>query len=200
MPVDIINKKEAEKLMGIPGKTRGESFRGMIDYIREKSGEEDLKRLEKELNDLGYPLDFNNIEKLGWYPIGLGGICLTILRRIFNWKDEDFIDMGDSIPKFSFITKISMGYLSSPHSIFKIAPKYWRKYFTVGDMELVEWNEKEKYGILRLRNFKVQSDHCLFNLGFLRQMGKLAGLKEVTVQETKCPFRGDSYHEFIIRW
>ena len=186
--------------MEMPGKARGESFRGMIDYIREKRGEEDLKRLEGELNDLGYPLDFNNIEKLDWYPIGLGGICLTILRRMFNWKDEDFIDMGDSIPKISFITKISMEYLSSPRLVFKMAQKYWRKYFTVGEIESVEWNEKERYSILRLRNFKVQSDHCLFLVGLLRQMGKLSGLKEGTVQETKCPFRGDSYHEFISRW
>jgi len=200
MLTDLVTKEEAQKMMELPGKVRGESFLGMINYIQEKKGEDELKGLSRELEKLGHSLDLNSIKKLDWYPIGLGAVYLTVLRRVFNWKDEDFIDMGVSIPNFSFITKIFMRYLSSSPSIFKIAPKYWREYFTVGEIEPVEWNERKKYSILRLKNFKVHPDHCLFLLGLLQQMGKLSGLKEITVQETKCPFRGDSYHEFIIRW
>lgn len=33
------------------------------------------------------------------------------------------------------------------------AGSYWRKHVTVGDLECCEFNKKEKYAILRLKNY-----------------------------------------------
>lgn len=195
-----ITKKEVKKIMEIPGKARGAAFRDMAKYIRGKRGDEELKRLEKEMENLGYPFDFSKAKKMEWYPIGLGALSYTILERVLNWDDKKFIDLGDNVPKLSFTAKLFMRFFRSPRAVFGLAPKYWRKRYTIGSMESAEWNEKEKYAVLRLKDFKVHPAHCTILLGFLRRMAQLGGAKNITVEENKCMFKGDPYHEFIVRW
>ena len=196
--MEEITKEEIKKLMEMPGKVRGTSFRTASQYILEKEGKEGLKRLEKEMENLGHPLDFSKVKNLEWYPVGLRALVFILLRKVFNWQDKDMIEMGSASPKFSFIVKITLKYLISPRKVFELASKHWRQHWTGGVLEQAEWHEK--WCILRLKDFKFHPDYCLFLCGYFPRMGQLGGGKNVTCEETKCIHKGDPYHEFLIKW
>ena len=195
-------KNEVKKIMEIKGEGRGVIFRCIADYVREKKGEEGIKRLEKEMENLGYPLEFAKAKNLEWYPVGLRVLALISAKRAFNWENEEIRKMGDAAPKFSFLVKLVMNYFASPRGVFDLASKHWKKHYSIGNLESVEWHEKEKHKrcILRLKDFKVHPILCIFLRGYFERMAQLGGGKNVTCEETKCMHKGDLYHEFLFTW
>jgi hypothetical protein len=194
-------KEEAEKLMKIKGNARGEALRNHFIYIRYKKGEDGISKVEEKMRELGYPLTFKEIKPLEWYPTVLGILIILAAKEVFNWKDSDIFDMGNSAPKYSFIVKLLMKYLLSPKKTFKESPKYWKKYFDFGDLKTVEFNEKEKYLVIRIIGFNLHPITCVFHSGyFLRIMQFVVKSEKTTIEETKCVHKGDPYHEYIIKW
>jgi hypothetical protein len=194
-------KEEAEKLMEIKGNVRGECLRVLATYIRYKKGEDGLNRVEERMRELGYPLSFKGIRPLRWYPEALEVLGFLVTQEVFNWKDADIFDMGNSAPKYSFILKILMKYFLSPKKTFEESPKYWRKHFNFGTLEAVEFNEKEKYLVVRVIGYKFHPIVCVFHSGyFLRIAQFVIKSEKITIEERKCVHKGDPYHEYIIKW
>ena len=199
--MEEITKKEIKKLMEIPGEGRGVIFRCIADYVRERKGEEGVKRLEKEMENLGCPLDFDKVKNMAWYPVGLRAVVFIAAKRVFGWGDKEIRDMGYEAPKFSFIVKLILGCFGSPRAVFDLAPQHWKKHYTVGVMEAAEWHKDEKnmWSIIRIKDFKLHPDLCIFLCGYFQRMAEFGGGKNVTSEETKCIHKGDPYHEFFIR-
>jgi len=196
-----MNQGEITKLINVPGKVRGQVFITDIEYLKNKVGEKGITLLKKKIKEWGDLFDYEKIETMEWYPVGLRVLSLLAIKETFNWGDKEIFDMGNSAPKYSFIVKLLMKYFLSTQKTFKESPKYWEKHYNVGELESIELNEKEKYGILRLKNFKIHPILCTYYRGyFLRFAQYVIKSDKITIKETKCMFNGSPYHEFLIKW
>ena len=201
--MEEITKEEVEKLMGIKIETRGVVFKTDGEYILERKGKAGLKKLEAELERLGSPIKYNQIETMGFYPAGLRVLSLLAIKKVFNFDNEKIVEMGFVATKKSLIVKLFIRYfLSTRRVFFKESPRMWQKHWTKGVIIPIELDEKKKYGILRLKDVNL---HPLYCSSYLR--GYFSGILQmlvkspkITCQETKCPFRGDEYHEYLLKW
>ena len=194
-------KEEAAKLMQLEGNVRGEVFLDNAAYIKYREGEEGLILVEEKLAELGYPLKFTAFTSLKWYPESLSVLVILVAKEIFNWSEDDLFEMGNSVPKFSFIVKMLMGHFISPKKCFEESPKYWKSHFDFGELEAAEFNEKEKYLKVRVKGYKFHPFICACHAGYFLRIAQfvLQGEK-ITIKETKCIHKGDPYHEYLISW
>lgn len=194
-------KEEIQRLTNIPGKVRGQVFVTDLAYVKEKKGEEGASLLKKKIDEWGIPIDYEKVKIAEWYPVGLRVVSLLAIKEAFDWGDEEIKDLGNCAPKYSFIVKILMKYFLSIERTFRESPKYWTKHYNVGELENYEIDEKEKYIILRLKNFKIHPILCVYYLGYyLRIAQYVVENEKITIEETKCMFKGDDCHEYFIRW
>ena len=195
--------EEIKKLMEIEGGVRGGVFKTDALYVLSKEGENGIKKVEKLAQEIGCPINYNQFKTMEWYPLGLRAISLILIKKVFDWDDKEISKMGNEAPKYSFITRMLLKYFLSAERSFIESPKYWKKHYSAGRLEPFEFNEKEKYIILRLHDFKVHSILCnyFFENGYFLRIAQY-GIKsdEISSHETKCVFRGDPYHECVIRW
>ncbi len=197
-----LNKELADQLMAMPGDARGVVFKTDGDYILKEKGEDGLKKLEEELAILGCPIDYKKIRALSFYPIGLRIISLLAIKKLFSFDDAKIKELGTFASKTSLLTKLFINYFLSINKVFfEEAPRIWRKHYSVGDLVPIELNEEKKYGIMQIKNYQFHPIFCLYLgsylCGFLQMLVKSP---IITFEETKCPFRGDEYHEYTIKW
>jgi hypothetical protein len=197
----MLTRKEVKNLMKIKGNVRGEGILTDFEYVRYKKGEQGVKMLDKKLKELGWTIKFEDIRSMEWYSIGLDILKILTIKELFNWGDKDIFEMGSFSARVSFLMRMLMKYFISPKKSFEESPKYWSKNFDFGKLEAHEFNEKEKYMIFRLRNFKTHPVTCINHAGYFVQMVKYVLKSEkITIKETKCVFKGDPYTEYTIRW
>jgi len=197
-----LNKELADQIMAMPGEARGVVFKTDGDYILKEKGEDGLKKLGDELIALGYPIEYKKIEALSFYPIGLRIISLLAIQKVFSFDEAKIKELGSFASRTSLMVKLFINYFLSVEKVFfNEAPKIWRKHYSVGDFLPTEFNEKDKYGIIQLKNYQFHPIFCLYLgsylCGFFQMLIKSP---EISFEETKCPFRGDDYHEYKIRW
>ena len=203
--INIPSPEEIKKIMATPGGIKGASFRGEMEYILEKKGKKGLKAVEKETERLGYPVEYEEIKETEWYPVGLRMVSLSAILTTFNWGKKELVEIAESLPKISFIVRFFMRYFISPEKVFKMAAsRMWVRYYNVGSLEAVNFKRTEKDGqaILQIKNFKLHPLYCFFLGYFFIGVFKLAEpkFKEITFEEIKCMFRGNDYHEYLIKW
>jgi cyclopropane fatty-acyl-phospholipid synthase-like methyltransferase len=194
-------KKEAERLMKIRGNIKGALLQTHAIFIRKKKGEEGIKKVEEKLRKLGYPLIFNKINPFDWYPEGLNVLILLIIKELFNFTDKEIFEMGNCAPKTSLVAKIFMKHFVSIEKVLKEAPHYWKRYFDFGELEIKEFNQEKKYIDCVVKDYKFHPIKCIFHAGyFLRVAQFVLESKEISIKEIKCYFKGDPYHEYVIKW
>lgn len=201
-PPAAMMQKEIDWLMRMKGEIRGTVFQGVANLIRSRWGEGGLNAVEEETKKMGHPFYFDKVKSSEWYPAGLSAVFLIASKKVFNLDDAQIMDLGRVKQKMSPITKWMLRYLISKKKVFEKASAYWRKHFTAGSMETVEFNEDKKYAVVCLRDFKPHPIYCVYLKGYIWGVLKLV-LKEhenLTITETKCMHRGDEYHEFTFRW
>jgi len=200
-----ITKEDLKKTLSSPVRIKGMPFKGgIIKVVKEMLGEEGLRVIEKESKILGLPFVSEEIRESEWYPTGIFIEIFYILQEKFNFREKDFAELGEKVAKFSPIIRFLMKYFAVPEKIAKIsAPRLWRRFFDVGEAEVSEFKDSKEEGflIVRIKNFKLHPVHFFYLGHFLLGMTKLVKkFKEATVKETKSPFRGDKYQEYLIEW
>lgn len=197
-----ISEEEIKKQMDLPGKTRG--FKGDMDYVLGKKGIEGLRVVEDKMERLGWPVKYQELSETKWYPVGLSMLSLYSMLFVFDWGKKELAELAESTPKTSFITKFFMRYFVSPEKMFRVAaPIMWRKYFSIGSLEPISFKRTEKDGcaVLRINDFTTLPFYCFFLGHFLVGAFRLAAqFKKVSFEETKCVFKGDKCHEYLIKW
>lgn len=198
-----IAKEEIKKLLEIPGEVRGQVFLTDFRYIQDKFGEQGTSALRKKLKEWGTPINFEEVKATAWFPIGLRVISLLAIKEVFNWSEKDIFNLGNAAPKYSFIVRMLLKYFLSPQKTFQESPKYWEKHYTIGKLEAYRFIEEKNEYTLRLKDFKVHPILCPYLRGYFVRMGQYVrperGAK-ITGVETKCVFKGDPFHEFVLRW
>ncbi|MBZ9572452.1 4-vinyl reductase [Patescibacteria group bacterium] len=197
-----ITKETIKKLMEIKGEVRGVVFKTDGDYILKEKGKEGLKKLEDELEKLGYPIKYKEIETMAFYPVGLRALSLLAIKKIFNFDDEKIKEMGFFATKKSLIVKLFIRYfLSVQRVFFKEAPKIWKEHWTTGDLIPLELDEEKKYAILKVENFNLHHLYCYYLRGYFSGILQLiVKSPQITCEEIKCYFRGDRHHKYLLKW
>lgn len=198
-----LTKKSAQDLMEIEGEARGVTFKTDFQYILKEKGEKGVKKLEEKLKEVNCPIDYKKIDTLAFYPLGLRIVSLIAIKEVFNFDEKKIEEMGRYAPKISLIVKLLLKYFISPKkAIMKETPRGWRKHYTLGELEPVEYNEEKKYFRVRIKNFKILPLYCCYYLKgyFCGVIEMLTGASGVTGENKKCVFKGDKYHEYLIKW
>ena len=203
MNEEIISKEEFDSLMKINGEVKGVAF--MADaFILKEEGEEGLKRLYDVLEKLGFSkedLDNPKQKYKKLYPMGWSAVSLLAIKRLFNYDNKKIEEMGRFQVKISsLIMRFFMKYFISLKDSIDEAPKIWRRYYTVGNLKVVECNEEKRYRIDRLENFNLHPLLCEYIKGYLSAMIQIIVKTEVSCEEVKCVHRGDKFHEFLMKW
>ena len=205
--MDEITEEKIEEMIKTEGRVKGEVFKTDAEYVLEKKGEKGLKILQKETEKLGSPIDYRKIKSADWYPVGLRVVSLLAAMRAFGWQEKEIEKMGASAPKISFIVRIFMKFFLSPEKVAKISPKLWPRHYTIGSLKIVNFRERqEKQEIkgsvmVELRDFKVHPILCAYLGGYFLAVATLsAPYTKAIIKETKCPFRGDQYHQYLCEW
>ena len=200
--MEEITKETAKKLMEIEGEVRGVVFKTDSEYLLKEEGEEGLKKLEEELEKLGYPIKFKEIKTMAFYPVGLRVLSLLAIKKVFNFNDEKIKEMGFFATKKSLIIKLFIRYFLSLQRVFsKEAPRLWKEHYTIGELVPVELNEAKKYAVLRLKDFTLHPINCIYLGGYFCGVTQMVvKTPQLTFEETKCTFKGDEYHEYLIKW
>ncbi len=196
-----ITKEEIQKLMGIQGNARGALLQAHAIFIQKKNGEAGLKLVEENMAELGYPVNFKKFRAGEWYPESLSALIILTAKDLFNWTEKDIFEMGSSSPKYNFIAKILMKYFVSLEKFMTEVPKYWNKHLDCGKLEVAQFDEEKKYIVLREQDFRIHPIICVYHAGYYQGITEYVIKSEkISVEETKCIFRGDPYHEYVIRW
>jgi len=198
---EIFSKEIADKFMSFKGEVRGVSLKNYADFIIKKDGEEGLKKAEKALAEVGYPIKYRELITMNFYPLGYQALSIAAMRKILNYDDETFYELGCLQPKISLMIKIFLKYFFSIDMLAKKVPDMWKKSYTVGELKVIELDKEKRHMILRLENFSCHPIQCHQTLrGYFPAVLKMVLKAEPTCQETKCTFRGDNYHEYLLKW
>jgi hypothetical protein len=197
-----LTKETVKELMEIKGEVKGVTLKTDADHVLKEKGEEGLKRLEIELESLGCQIKYREIKTMAFYPVGLRAISLLAIKKVFSYDDKKIEEMGFLATKRSLIVKLFVRYFLNLQRVFsKEAPRLWKKHYTIGELIPVELNEEKNYAILRLKEFNIHPILCLYLGGYfcgITQM--IVKARQINFKETKCSFRGDDCHEFLITW
>jgi len=198
----MLNDKEIAEIMQTKGMARGVVFYTDAEYILEKKGKAGLKKLEEEIKKTGQPISYGKeISATSWYPLSWRILSLLVIKDIFNWEAKEIIEMGFAAPKHSFIVKTILRYFISIEKTFSESAKYWEKHYSVGKLWAPDIDLKNKRLVIRLKDFKIHPILCTYYFGYFKAIAGLVVKSEgMTIEETKCAFKGDPYHEFVIKW
>lgn len=196
-----VTQKIVDKLKKISGNVRGAVILEDVKFLERHGGKEAIRKLNQHIKELGIDVSFEDLKPMQFYPEYLSVLVVLFNAEILDLDQVGVFKMGQEALKHSFFMKLFINYFVSIKRTFKEAPKYWQKHFDFAEIEAVEFNEKEKYIIFRVKGYKFHPIMCTYHAGYFLKLAQMAlGSKEVTIEEDKCMFRGDPYHEFILRW
>jgi len=194
-----ISKEEFNKIMKTEGEVLGAAIQEFKDFIAEDRGARGVEELEEAIVSLGY-LKIKEIRKNRFYPIGLYTVVLLIIKELFDYDDKKFEEIGKFNAKLSVIIRLFMRFFVSLKRAAEVVPRMWKKYYTIGNLEVVEINEEERFVALRLKNFSLHPLHCLIQKGYFSTILQIIVKAPISCDQVKCTHRGDDYHEFLMKW
>lgn len=195
----MTTRDEIARIMKEEGKVRGATMQTDAEYVKRHYGAEGLEKVKKLQQEWGFPIDYDKLKALDWYPIGLRFVSMLGVKEALNLSDEDVRKMGSEAPKYSFVVKLLMKFFLSTEKTFRNAPIYWQKHWSRGKMELGEFNEKNKRMLIWLTDFNIHPIYCRFGEGYYETISRFS-LPTAKCRETKCPTKGDDRHEYLITW
>lgn len=196
----LISEEKTKEFMKIEGEVRGTTLKAYGEYIFKEEGESGLKKLEDAIAGLGYPIKYQEMQAMEFFPIGYQAITIEVIKSLFNYSPDKFQEFGRFSAKFSLIIRLFMKYFVSPKEFMRRAPTIWKKSYTVGNLEIVEFDQEKKRAVARVKTFKLHPLQCHILKGFFSSVLGMMLAAKLTADETKCVYQGDEYHEFLLKW
>ncbi len=198
---NMLTREDFGKWMKTDGKVRGLALISHKGFVMKEKGREGLMRLEFFLEGIGYPQEYREISPMEFYPVGLEIIELLAIKSLFNFEDEKFREIGVFSSKMSLILRTFMKYFVSLETALKQAPLIWRKYYTIGELTVREYNKEKNHIIIRVSGLKLHPLHCLHLEGYICSVIRMIVKKPTSCRETVCGYKtGGEFHEFVIKW
>jgi hypothetical protein len=200
----MVTKERVDFLAKAEGKVRGVAFKTDAEYVKNKLGDEALTKLRAEMEKIGFPIDYDKIKAMDWLPIGLRALHLEVIKDLFNWDDNEIVKAGRAAPKRSFILRLLLKYLVSIEQTIKLAPIAYKKHYSVGEFETVNYDLKQQCLLGRVKGSQILYDSSAFAShieGYLaRGLSYVVPGKEVLSSHRKYIEDGIPYVEFRISW
>ncbi len=194
-------EQTANRLKNFPGKVRGEIFLNHKSFIEAKEGSGGLEKLEQKLESLSAPINFKKINSSVWMSEGLSALVIVATKEVFYFEEKDIFEMGRSAPRFSLGLKMLAKNVVLPRRLFEESPVYWKNLFDFGFINPVEFNEHLQQAVLRIQEYKTHPLICTYHAGYIKGLAEFVlKTNKVTVEETKCVYKGDDYDEYKINW
>jgi len=122
----MISENEIQKLIKQPGRVRGVVFETDKKYILRKWGEEGIKKIEDLSVGLGFPIKYDKIKAMEWYPAALRVSSLLLIKETFDLKEEEIREIGRLAPEFSIIVRLFFKLFGSVEKLAKEIPSFWK--------------------------------------------------------------------------
>ena len=185
------------KVRKMEGEIIGSSLKTDREFIIEKEGTKGLKKVEEEMERLGYPLEYEKIDKYKWYPVQQDFLSLFLTQKIFNWDRETIREWGRWGAKTNFIIKL-IARLVNKETISKMASKYWRRYYTKGEIEY-KLDYKNRIGTATIKDFVIYNVHLHYLEGYFYQiMCLMVSSENLKVENIETGEK--NVHQFKITW
>ncbi len=168
--MNLISPEELKTIKEIKGEVFGAGLKDARQFVLEKEGREGLKKVEEEMEKLGYPLKYEEIERYKWYPCSLDILFYVLCQKVFGWDDKILQEWGRQNVKTYFLTQLMMKYFVSLEVLAKNTGRYWRKFYTTGEVTIKEINKKERYLIGVLKDFKTLPAFLHYLEGYFYQI------------------------------
>jgi len=200
-----LTPEEIEKIKKLEGQARGQTIRNALETTELMEGKEGLEKLKARLKEISCWVDiyedYKKINIFDLFPLWYDILPIVVAAELFAWDEEKLKQFGAYNQRVSFIEKYLVKYFVSLDIVRMLAPERWRKHYSVGDLSFLNLKEDEGYATLQLKNFTGHPAFCYLLLGYFVSANKfVVHFKEMTGEETKCVFRGDPYHEYLIKW
>ncbi len=196
--------EEIEKILKKKGDVRGVVFQTDADYILKQAEAEGLSKVEEKLKEWGVNFIYRDIKPMAWYPVAWRVLSLLAAKESFGWGDEDIKKMGENAPKVSIIVKLFFKLFPDIEKFAEQVPKYWRKHYTSGELEVVKLHKESKSMLLRLKDFSFHPILCKhYFAGYFAKTVQLTRPKGsvVTCTEMKCSMLDNTpFEEYKIEW
>jgi len=197
---DLISREELKEMGNLNGQVRADGIKSYADFILKEEGKKGLERLEEAMASLGHPMVFKDIKAMDFYPLETEAVMLVLIKRLFNYDNEKFNEMGRFFVKISLFIRFFVKYFFSIERVLQELPRMWSKHLTQGNLRAVEHDMEKGYVILRIEDFYHHPLHCQILIGYLSAALQMIIKSKGICEETKCVHRGDKYHEFLVRW
>ena len=181
------------------GEVRGVAILTDAEFVRKKWGVEGLNKIKAVASDLGYPIEYEKIKALAWYPLALRMLSLFIITDTFNMSGEQVEEMGYTAPKFSFLMKWLVKYFASTKMTIDQAPSVWRKHYTIGSLE-TQYNEGDNFALVQVKGLAFPEMGIKYLQGYFRRVTEFSVGKPVYCELTETPGEESKYYAFKAWW
>jgi hypothetical protein len=198
----LLSKEEIEEIEKIEGKIIGNASKNKFNFVLEKVGKEGIRKIEEEMRKIGHPIKYEEMKNFNWYPAKEDLYLTVIIKRLFNFSDDEIREMGRFNARISLIAKTMMRYFISIEKVAKEVGNYWRKYRTIGKLEAEKIDIENKEIVLVLKDFTGHPIFCRFLEGYFWQISSyvISEKENLKVEEIECVFKGGKVHRFKITW
>jgi len=198
---EIILKEELDNIKKTQGEVTGDCIKNDLDFVLKKEGKEGLKGVEDAMAKAGYPINYKKLGLTDIYPAAFPVALIIIIKRLFNYDENDLEKMGRVEARISSkMIRAFLKYFVSLSLLANNAQRMWRAHYKMGDFNVTDYDIKKGYVRFRIENFKTHVFICQVFKGYFAGFLEMIVGKKTTGEETKCTFKGDDYHEFLIKW
>ena len=199
----MISHEEIQKILEKQGDVRGAVFQTDANYILKVGSTDDLLKVDNQLKEWGVGLQLKDAKPMGWYPVAWRALSLLAVKEVLFFDDVRIREMGKNAPKVSVIVKLFFKLFPDIEKFAQQIPNYWRKHYTIGELEVEKLDKNKRTMVIRLKDFSFHAVMCRYLEGYFEQATKLTRPEDsvITAEETQCSFRnGASFEEYSLGW
>jgi hypothetical protein len=181
----------------------GRAFLGLTRYVKDTRGDEFLRGIVTEAGPATVRVFATKIGVHDWYEYPAYTAFLRAIDRQMGNGDRKFCrEIGAIAGKRDLGTIFRVfTALASAERLIRSCSRVWPSYYrSAGRMEAVAWAADET--ILRIHDFpEMHGTHCRLMEGWMISTMATIGFRvNEDARESRCPSRGDPYHEFTCTW
>jgi len=181
----------------------GRAFLGLIRYVKEHHGADEVRRVAEAAPvetraALAEPIAIDS-----WYPYAAYVGLLRALDRALGQGDGAYCRLLGSVAGQRDAGTIFRVYIAvaSAERLIRSCERIWPTYYrNAGRMVATAWSPDDT--VLRIDDFPSMDPlHCRLMEGWMiATMDSIGYRVNDDARESRCPSRGDAYHEFRCSW
>ena len=179
---------------------KGFAIRGVLRYVKQTGLAGGIAPLIQTLGPGDQALFQDSILSTVWYPYRTFTALLRAISRELEDSPAKMFEVGEFSGRqdAGTIFRIVMS-LSSVERVVAACPRFWKRYCTGGDFEILTVEKGHVH--VALNDFEtIDPNHCQLAGGWMLGLGETAGARNAVVEQIQCVHRGDPRCEYEGHW